>query len=347
MTAVPASVMLLAGIALGPLGLGLLRAPVVAALGPAVSVALVATGVLIGGELDRRRFRIAFGRSSIVPAIAAVVATAGATILFARISPSLEFGLGLAVLLAISAAFSSSPEDETDESDGESQLVTPSYLHGTLPLLLAGGLALLWRTTGSPERLGWIGLLLILVTLATAVAGWLLVSGSRSDSEPRVYAIGVLLLLAGVADSLQAPALLTGVIAGSLWTHSDALSRVDLTRDIRRMQRPIVALLLVIAGAQLSPIAGLALAAILVIAGRALGMVGGRWLSGKEQRQNGRWRGGLHLVSPGFFGIAFALDVARTQIATEAVHAFIAIAVVVAILSDAIVLLTARAEART
>jgi hypothetical protein len=335
--------MLLAGIALGPLGLGLLPAPVLNALAPAVSIALVTTGVLIGVELDWRRIRLALGRGSIIPAIAAVTATTGATFVLSRVSPSLGLGIGLAVLLAISAAFSSSPEDETDEGD---ELVTPSYLHGTLPLLLLGGLALLWRSTGSVDKLGWLAVSLAGLTLATAVAGWLLVSGTRSDSEPRVYTIGVLVLLAGIADTLKAPALLTGLIAGSLWTHSDALSRTDLTRDIRRMQRPIVALLLVIAGAQLSPVAGLALAAVLVIAGRTLGTLGGRWLTAGDQRQNGRWRGGLHLVSPGFFGIAFTLDVARTGAVAGATPAFIAIAVVVAILSDAIVLLTARVEAR-
>lgn len=334
--------MLLAGIALGPLGLGLLPASVVSALAPAVSLALVTTGVLIGVELDRRRIRLALGRGSIVPAFAAVTATSGAAIVLSRVSPSLGLGIGLAVLLAISAAFSSSPEDEIEEGG---EFVAPSYLHGTLPLLLLGGLALLWGSTGSGERLGWVTLSLIALSAATAVAGWLLVSGTRSASEPRVYTIGVLLLLAGVADALKAPALLTGVIAGALWTQSDTLSRADLTRDIRRMQRPIVALLLVIAGAQFSPVAGLALAALLVIAGRTIGTAGARWLTG-ESRQNGRWGGGLHLVSPGFFGIAFTLDVARTGVVAGATPAFIAIAVVVAILSDAIGLLTARVEAR-
>ena len=51
-------------------------------------------------------------------------------------------------------------------------------------------------------KLSTIGLLLLSVSAASALLGWLLVSDTSSDAEQSVFALGVLLLLGGAAGCL-------------------------------------------------------------------------------------------------------------------------------------------------
>ena len=83
-----------------------------------------------------------------------------------------------------------------------------------------------------------------------AVAAWLLVAQTSSDSEQRVFAIGALLLLGGTAAHLSLSALFVGFLAGVFWKATGRPALETLARDMRYLQHPLTVLLLIVAGSR-------------------------------------------------------------------------------------------------
>ena len=109
----PGLVLLLVGMALGPHGLGVLSDSVVAALDPAVSVALAALGAIVGLDIHVRRPGDArlFGAASVEAAATILVVAAGVVIVHALSPVPDPTPWLLALMLGICAAPSSTAAD--------------------------------------------------------------------------------------------------------------------------------------------------------------------------------------------------------------------------------------------
>lgn len=86
--------------------------------------------------------------------------------------------------------------------------------------------------------------------LLVSAAGVLLLASVSSDTERRVLQIAVILLLSGIADFLSQPAFVVGVVAGAFWRWRGGATGDAVRQDLAYVERPLMALVLVIAGAR-------------------------------------------------------------------------------------------------
>ncbi len=306
----PAVLLLLLGIAFGPEGLGLLTPDVLALIDPAVPVALAALGVVVGLGIPFRAPREGrlFAAATVESIVAGAVVGTGLLLTAPAIAgPGVLQGWVLAAAAAICASTSAS----MPSSAGDTRLPALRIKDFDARLPIVAGAVLLAAAPGtSPQA----GLLLAaqacLVALAVASAAWLLLNDTSSETEQRVFGVAALLLVGGVADYLSLSALLSGVIAGAFWQVIGGAVREAIGRDIGYMQHPLVVILLLAAGAQVSFSPDIAAVAVAYVLFRTAGKLLGGWLAG-------RVAGiplpdiGLHLTSPGVFGVAFAMNAAR------------------------------------
>jgi len=284
--------LLLIGIAVGTHGLGLLSPPVLSFLDPAMPVALVAIGVLIGLRARPRRAdpRL-LAAAQAQPLLTAALVFGG--ILFIApgwgASAALPYWF-LALVLAVSAASSSA-----------------DYL---LPIVL-GGLALAMLREPSPAGALLLALQACGIAVVIAAAGWLLLTRSRSDTEQRVFAIAFLLLLGGASDYLGLSALFSGLVAGVLLEYAGGPARDYVRRDVLHVQHPLLVLVLVVTGARVEvTYAWLGLGAAYLALATA-GRYAGGWIGERMAAADPRRDAVVPLLAPGLLGIAFALNVLR------------------------------------
>ena len=311
-TSAPVALLLVAGIAFGPQGINLLSPAVLSFLDPVVPVALAALGVLLGlGVGDRRADdRHLFAAACLDAAVTTVVVVAGiAFLVFAAMTSTVGSVWTLALTSGICAATSLTlPTGNPLEPRTAANRVIE---RGVLLPIVAGGLVLAWLRAGS--SIGAVALVAQAsgVTLALAAAGWLLLTRASSETEERVFAIAVLLLIGGVADALSLSALLGGLVAGVFWRYAGRQPRESVSRDVLFVQHPLVLLVLLVAGARADPSAaslGLAGAYVLL---RVVGKLAGGTVARRAAGTRVPRDLGFHLLSPGVFGVAFALNAAR------------------------------------
>jgi hypothetical protein len=146
------------------------------------------------------------------------------------------------------------------------------------------------------------------VSIALAAAAWLLLERTSSETEERVFGVSALLLVGGVAAALALSALFGGLIAGLFWRHAGQHPRETITRDVLFVQHPLLVLVLLVAGARAEiSLASLALGAAYV-ALRVTGQLGGARLASQVAGVKAPPDLGLHLLPPGVFGVALALN---------------------------------------
>jgi hypothetical protein len=290
------SVLLAVGVMLGPQGFAILNAGTLALLDPVVPVALAALGVLtvfdLGGTLGRRAQAFA---EPITRGVVAAAVVAGGLLMLATVTNLLFAATWMtAVALGICASTSSAPHapDEAERERGFDAL---------LPIVI-GGLAIgAWRD-GTPQQATAVAVQMLAISLLVAGAGWLLLDRRGTEQEQRVFGAGTLLLLGGAADYLASSALLAGLAAGVFWRTTGGPASDITRRDLTHLQHPLLALVLLVAGAQtvVSP-ATLALACAYAVL-RTLGVLAGSIAAGAAAPR---------LPSPGIIGVAFALNAAR------------------------------------
>ena len=330
----PGLVLVLFGLALGPHGLGLLTAPVLASLDPAVSVALAALGVFVGLDITvHRPHADRLVGASIVLVVATMLIVGGGVLLVSLLSPLSEAVLWLLpVVLGICAVPSSTVVDAS--GDARSALGGRSGgLGDVLPIVLAM-LALAWARQASPTAAAMIVAQTALIALTIATAAWLLVMQTVSDSEQRVFVIGALLLLGGVAAHLSLSALFTGLLAGLFWKAIGPHTAEAIVRGVQYLQHPLIVLLLVVAGARLTfsfEWAGLVLAYVVFRIGGKL--IGG-WLVATTVMRELSLDVGFTTISPGIVGIAIALNVLQAHDTLEVASTVFAIVVLGSIGSE-------------
>lgn len=307
-TSAPVALLLLAGIAVGPQGINLLSASALPFLNLIVPVALAALGVLVGlGAGERRSIdhRI-LAAGALEACITMVVVSVGMGLLewtpLTLVEPVWLFAIVSGICAATSLTL---PGGDALEPRSHATRIVEA---GVLLPILGGGLLLAWVRAGAPAAaLTLLGQALGVV-LALATAGWLVLTRASSPTEERVFALSALLLIGGAADALAVSALLVGLAAGVCWRYAGGRPRDTLGRDVLFVQHPLLILVLLVAGArvELSLLAitlGLLYATLRTV-GAIAASKGAARVAG--QRTSGDLAG--HLIRPGVFGVAFALN---------------------------------------
>jgi len=291
------ALLLLCGAAAGPHGLAILTQPVLSFLDPAAPVALAVFGILAAMRIQTTDDET---RSTITTAAlqAAITGTivAGAFLLVPASAATGEPLPGwnvAAITLGIAAATSLDAED----------CILP---------VIAGGLLLAFaRETSSISAL-LITLEAGAIAALIAGSGWLLLSRTSAVDEHRVSTFGSALLLGGAADYLSMSALLFGLTAGGCWRLANSAVREHIRRDAAYVAHSLLALVLVMAGAHAVfsvPAFAIAIGYTVV---RASGKLTGRWIADRVFPADARPTAQL-LITPGAFGVAFALNVVRAM----------------------------------
>jgi len=291
------ALLLLCGAAAGPHGLSILTQPVLSFLDPAAPVALAVFGILAA-----MRIRTADDEARSTVTTAALQAAITGTIVavaFLLVPASAATGEPLpgwnvaAITLGIAAATSLDAED----------CILP---------VIAGGLLLAFaRETSSLSAL-LITLEAGAIAAVIAGSGWLLLSRTSAVDEHRVSTFGSALLLGGAADYLSMSALLFGLTAGGCWRLANSAVREHIRRDVAYVGHSLLALVLVMAGAHAVfsvPVFAIAVGYTVV---RASGKLTGRWIADRVFPADTRPTAQL-LITPGAFGVAFALNVVRAM----------------------------------
>ena len=154
----------------------------------------------------------------------------------------------------------------------------------------------------------WIFMLApVAIGLAVGAVGWLLFERSESGAERAVFVLGTLALAGGAAAYLRLSPLTVGLVAGLCWTVAPGRADRILQDDLRKVQHPLVVLLLVTAGALWVPSAVSVWLLAPYLLFRLAGKVAGAWVSAGflDVRASDL---AAFLMPPGVLAIAFALN---------------------------------------
>lgn len=306
----PVALLLLAGIALGPRGLNLVSVDSLAILAPVIPVALAGLGVLVGlslrsGRSDDGRLMAA---ASVEAGLTLLIVVVGLASLAAAESPSVVRPSWLvAVAAGICAASSLTLPTVTllEPRTAATRLIEL----GVLVPIVVGSVVLAGLRSEGVGGVAVLGAAAVLIG-ALAIAAWLLLTRTSSETEERVLTVAALLLVGGAADALSQSALLAGVLAGACWRFAGGRPAETISRDVLFLQHPFLVLVLLTAGAQAdlsvaAIVGGTAYAALRAVGRLAGGMLSRRVGGGTLPRDLG-----LQLLPPGVFGVAFALNLA-------------------------------------
>jgi hypothetical protein len=308
-SSVQATALLLVGVVLGGQGFGILSDSTLSLLDPVVPVALAIVGTLVAFEIGGTpwmRARV-IAASSVQGIIAAVVVTAAMLMLAPLL---IDDPLGpwmLAIALGVCASTSSVWANADDLTRASAAQVLD--LDAVLPIIVGGlAIAAVRGEGAAATMLSTAQVVGIAVTVATA--GWLLLTRTESDTEQRVFSAAVLLLLGGVADYLAVSALMAGLVAGAFWHVAGGSARESIRRDLSHLQHPLVALILIVAGARTEVTPGIIALAVAYVLLRAIGKLAGAVATVVVDPALSR-DAAPHVLSPGILGVAFALNMSR------------------------------------
>lgn len=309
-TAAPSLLFVAVGIALGPALLNLLSPRVLLHLDAVVSVALAALGIFVGLELATL-MRGSGARPLLIAAtaeamITIAVVSAAMFVLLSRWGLPVPMDAGLlAGVLGISSCASAAVRFDRSASPDAAFASRIADLED-VPLIALGAVVVALAAGGLPVA---ANLLAALVAGASVgLAGVLLFERAESAAERGVFVTGAVVLLGGVAAFLDASPLLTGATAAVVWVRMRGAADQLVRADLRKLQHPLVALLLIVAGASIEfTLAALWIAAPLVLfrlTGKLLASTATAALAGVAPAVLG-----TVLAPPGVVGIALALNV--------------------------------------
>lgn len=305
----PVMVFLPLGVLLGPEMLGIVSDTALAHLDVVVSVALSTLGVFIGLAAGRegRQARTLFAAATIEACTTILIVGAAVFLLLSIWGVPMDLPYMLVALaLGLCAAASAAPATELeDQSDGQ-VAARVADLDDVVPIVLGGFILVL---AGPPARSPIEGAALtVAIGLAIGFAGWLLIERAQGPAERGVFVLGSVALLGGAAAYLGLSPLLTGMAAGWLWVVLPGRCDLLMSGELRKVQHPLVVLLLLTAGAELRPgIIGVWLLAPYLVFRLAGKLVGG-WAASRLASDVAPSDLGAYLITPGVIGIAFALN---------------------------------------
>jgi len=308
----PAVVLVPLGIAMGPHGLGLVSRQILAHLDVVLAPALAALGVFVGLAIDwtvpreRRLLAVANLESTLTAAFVALAAW--------HLIEAWDLPLGLppaaaGTLLGLAAAVSSAGHARSGDDPLTHTATRLADLDDVAPIVLGGVLLAWFRADGAADAVRLVALTAG-VGLALAAAGWLLFERATGPAERGVFVLGAVLLLGGAATYLGNSPLFTGLVAGAVWRHAPGRADQVIRQDLRRLQHPLVVLLLVVAGASVVVDRLAVWLLVPFVAFRLAGKLAAGWAASRATPALAPADLGAWLVPPGLVGLAFALSVA-------------------------------------
>lgn len=337
----PVMVFIPAGILLGPSGAGVLSLNVLSHLDPVISIVLATLGVFIGIAAGTQRGAVSrLMAASSVEALITIVVVAGALYLLLGIwgIPLALPAATVALALGICASASAAPSVEAADEKARQIAARVADLDDVLPIVLGGLIVSMLAPVARPLAFG----VLVPVGLGIAIAfsGWLLFERSQG-AERGVFVLGTLFLLGGCAAYLGTSPLLSGLAAGWFWALTPGHTDRVVAEELRKVQHPMIVLLLVAAGAVLiASTAGVWLFAPYVVFRIAGKLIGG-WAASRIAPGVAPSDLGAYLIPPGVIGIAFALNI--EQMAPGAAGALVFAACTGAIASELLALVVTPA----
>ena len=325
------------GVLLGPHVSGILTANALAHLDIVISIVLATLGVFIGiavGREGRKTTRLL--AASTIEAGVTILAVTGALYVLLRTwaIPSEMPALLIALALGVCASASAAPSVDLGDERARHIAARVADLDDVLPILLGGFLLATAGPGGRealPETVMTIG-----IGLGIGLCGWLLVERAHGVAERAVFVLGALALLGGAPAYLGLSPLLAGMAAGFFWVVAPEECDVVVARELRKVQHPLIVLLLITTGAALdATIAGVWLFAPYVVF-RFAGKILGGWMAARIAPGIAPSDLGAYLISPGVIGIAFALNL--QQVAHESASAIVFAVAVGAIACEALAL---------
>jgi hypothetical protein len=325
------------GVVLGPSGANIISPAALSHLDIVVTIALATLGVLIGlAAAPEARTSSRLLGASAVEALITIGIVGGALVVLLTLW-GLQLGVPVlvaAAALGVCASASSANADDDSHDEARQIAARVADLDDVVPIVL-GAMVLayvgptgtsLWWKLGSTIGLG----------LAIAVCGWLLLERARGAAERGVFVLGVLALLGGAPAYLQLSPLLAGLAAGWFWVAAPGGCDRLVTTELRKVQHPLIVLLLITAGAWLGPnLIGVWLFVPFVVF-RLAGKLLGGWAASRIAGGATPTSLGAYLVPPGVIGIAFALNL--HQVATDGAAALVFAVTVGSVASEAIAL---------
>ena len=337
--AAPVMVFIPLGIVLGPGVLGVIPSVALAHLDVVISIALATLGVFIGiaaGREARGATRL-FAAATMEAGVTILVVAGALLVLLHSWAMPLEASFLLVVALALGVCASASAAPSTDAADARGAVEIAARvadLDDVMPILLGGIVLVMANPSSHPALLSTaetIGL-----GLAIGFAGWLLVERAHIAAERGVFVLGAVALLGGAPAYLGYSPLLAGMAAGIFWVVAPGRCDAIVARELRKVQHPIVVLLLITAGAGLElTTAGVWLLAPYVVF-RSAGKILGGWTASRIAPGIAPSDLGAYLIHPGVIGIAFALNL--QQVAHESATAVVFAVATGAIASEALAL---------
>jgi hypothetical protein len=274
-TAAPTAVFILCGVALGPSGLNLLTPAVLNRLDLLVSVALAILGVFVG--LGMMSIPRSSAYDALIGGAAAATTTIGAVAagLFLLLG-SWQLRVPLEALAFASMAGICCSASAALHSSANVGMGRAAYLADAddVPLVLLGAVAIAALSGGSAAQIALRLGLTVVAGVSIGVAGWLLFDRATGAAERGVYVTGAILLIAGAGAYLGTSPLLCGCIAAVVWVRAPGGADRITAADLAGLQHPLVAILLIFAGATIAwtpPVLALAAAVLLLrLAGKLL-----------------------------------------------------------------------------
>lgn len=304
----PAIVLVPAGFVLGPQAANVLSAELLAHLQVGISLGLALLGVFVGRALAReiRKVRLIVAGNLESAAAAATVAFAS-WFLITRWGVPVGGDLVLVALcLGLTAAASSAHTADPHDDPGARAATRIADFDDLTLIASASVLLVLIRGSYGDVSAG-LHVAPLVIGATVALAGLLLFEHAEGESERGLLVLGAIALLGGASAYLMTSSLAAGLIAGVIWTVVPGRADVILTSDAQKLQHPLVALVLLMAGAFFVPtVAVLWLLAPYVLFRLAGKMIGANLAARLVPGLRGMDLTG-YLLPPGVIGVGFAL----------------------------------------
>lgn len=341
-TAAPTVMFVLLGVILGPKGIGILSHAVLGALDVVASVALAVIGVFVG--LGISTVTGASGARAVISGMTvAVITTATVTGGLYLLIPIWGMPLPVEVfafagILGICASASAAAHVPASAGAALRRAVRLADVDD-IAIVLLGAVALAALAGGEVlQRL----MMTAIAGAAIGFAGWLLFERAKETAERGVFVTGAVLLLAGIGTYLSTSPLLSGCVAALVWAHAPGPADRITAGDLRTLQHPLVALVLIMAGALIDWDPRVLWVAGAVVLLRLTGKLTAS-LAVAPLAQVSPALLATVLLPPGIVGIALALNV-RQVLGAEAAGIVVGAAASAAVASELIAAFLARAH---
>jgi hypothetical protein len=245
----PALAFILLGFVLGPHGLAVLTPAVIVRLSPVVSIALSALGIFVGlgiaASATAERTRM---MTAALLEVLLTVAVVGGGLYFLLVRWEIATGIDAALFAAILGTCASASAAVRIAGSGAVARVARIADLDDLPLVVLGTIVV--ALSGSrPSGTGAV--VMVIASVLAGGAGWLLFERARADAERGAFVAGTVILLGGLGAYTGMSPLLGGAVAALVWVWSPGRADRIIASDLRQLQHPLVALLLITAGASI------------------------------------------------------------------------------------------------